>query len=131
MATARRVAVPTVLVLDSSCWLEVFDGGKRAKLYEDAVAAPDRLLVPVITIYEVYKYLTRVVSAEAAGRATLYMQRGTVIEVDSALAISAAGNGLPMADSLIFATAQAHGAMLWTQDAHFDGLLDVRYFGKA
>ena len=34
---------------------------------------------------------------------------------------------LPMADSLIFATAQAHGAVLWTQDDDFEGLPGVNY----
>ena len=37
---------------------------------------------------------------------------------------------LPLADSIIYATAQAHGATLWTQDAHFDGLPGVRYTPK-
>ncbi len=130
MAGRRRIPVPAVLVLDSSCWLEVFDGGKRAALYEHAVARPEQLIVPVITVYEVYKYLVRVKSAEAANRAALYMCSGTVIDIDHGIAISAAGNGLPMADSLIYATAQAQGAVVWTQDAHFDGLAGVHYFGK-
>ena len=64
-------------------------------------------------------------------RAGLYMQRGKVIDIDSDIALAAVGNGLPMADSLIYATAQAHGAVVWTQDAHFDGLASVRYFQKA
>ena len=58
------------------------------------------------------------------------MQRGQVVAVDIELALAAAVNGLPMADSLIYATALRHGAMLWTQDAHFDGLVGVRYFSK-
>jgi predicted nucleic acid-binding protein len=58
------------------------------------------------------------------------MQRGHVVEIDLSLALEAAVNGLPMADSLIYATARRHGATLWTQDAHFDGLPGVRYFAK-
>lgn len=129
MAGTRRIPVPAALVLDSSCWLEVFDGGKRAGWYEHAVAKPGQLIVPVITIYEVCKYLARVKSADAANRAALYMCSGIVVDIDQDIAISAAGNGLPMADSLIYATAQARGAVVWTQDAHFDGLAGVHYFG--
>jgi predicted nucleic acid-binding protein len=36
--------------------------------------------------------------------------------------------GLPLADSLIYATAQSGGATLWTQDEHFSGLAGVKYF---
>ena len=128
---ARRRALPaTPWVIDSSGWLEVFDGGARAALFESAVAAPQELVVPVITVYEVYEYLARVKGAESAARAVLYMQRGRVVDIDSALALAAAGNGLPMADSLIYATAQVYGATLWTQDAHFQGLSSVHYFAK-
>ena len=133
---ARRNTPATgLLAVDSSCWLEVFDGGTRAALYEAVLAQPEALVVPIITVYEVYQYLVRVKGAEAAMRAALYMQRGRVIDLDSNLCLAAAGsaadNGLPMADSLIYATAQAFEATLWTQDAHFQKLPGIRYFAKA
>ena len=59
------------LVLDSSCWLEVFDGGTRAQLFEAAASEPEKLIVPVITVYEVVKYLRRVKGADLAMRAGL------------------------------------------------------------
>lgn len=126
----RNTPAAGLLAVDSSCWLEVFDGGTRAALYEAVLAQPEALVVPIITVYEVYKYLVRVKGAEAAMRAALYMQRGRVIDLDSNLCLAAAGNGLPMADSLIYATAQAFGATLWTQDAHFQKLPGIRYFAK-
>ncbi len=129
---ARRNAPPPgPLVLDSSCWLEVFDGGARAALFEAVAAEPEKLIVPVITLYEVFKYLARVKGVEPATRAALYLQRGRVIDLDSTIALAAAGNGLPMADSLIYATAQAFEAEVWTQDAHFQSLTGVRYFAKS
>ena len=128
-AKLKAVAV-SPLVLDSSCWLEVFDGGARAKLFEAIASEPEKLIVPVITVYEVFKYLRRVKDFELANRAALYMQRGQVFDINSDIALAAAGNGLPMADSLIYATARAHAATVWTQDAHFDGLAGVRYFPK-
>ena len=126
-----KLVAASPLVLDSSCWLEVFDGGTRAQLFEAAASEPEKLVVPVITVYEVVKYLSRVKGADLAMRAGLYMQRGKVIDIRSDIALAAVGNGLPMADSLIYATAQTHGAVVWTQDAHFDGLAGVRYFAKS
>ena len=35
-----------------------------------------------------------------------------------------------MADGIILATARSAGAVLWTQDADFEGLAHVRYFAK-
>jgi len=56
--------------------------------------------------------------------------RGKGVPVDLPLALAAALNRLPMADSLIYATARAHGAELWTQGGHFEGLAGVRFLGK-
>jgi len=118
------------LVLDSSCWLEVFGATDRAKLYQAAAADPSLLIVPVVTLYEVYKTLRRIRDASIASRAAAYMQQGDVVALDAALCLGAADNGLPFADSLIYATAQMRSATLWTQDAHFDGLPGVKYFSK-
>lgn len=129
---ATKPAPPAVpLVLDSSCWLEVFADTERADLFIAALEVPEALVVPVLTIYEVTKKLHRDVGEEAAVAALSLMQRGTVVPVDLHLALDAAVNGLPMADSLIYATARAHGAELWTQDGHFEGLDGVRLFAKA
>jgi toxin FitB len=128
---ARITVTPSVVItLDSSCWLEVFDGGARAPLFQKQVAAVDDMLVPVMTVYEVFKYLRRKLGQDAASRAATYMQRGNMVDIDSALVLDAASNGLPLADSLIYATTQLHGAELWTQDAHFEGLPGVKYFPK-
>jgi toxin FitB len=141
MATRARVAKPAVeraapraikgpLVLDSSCWLEHFADSPRAQLFAAAIDRADALIVPLITIYEVVKKLARESGDEVAAQALTLMQQGHVVEIDLNLALSATRNGLPLADSLIYATARAHNAELWTQDAHFDGLPAVRYFSK-
>jgi predicted nucleic acid-binding protein len=118
------------VVLDSFCWLEHFAGTERAALFEPALAQPASLVVPVITIYEVVKKLARELGDEIASQALTLMQQGQVVELDLPLALAATRHGLPMADSLIYATARAHGAELWTQDAHFEGLAGVRFFAK-
>ena len=119
-----------VIVLDSSCWMEFFADTDRADLFAAAVDAVEHLVVPVVTVYEVVKKLKREAGEETATAALSLMQRGHVVDVDLPLALDAAMNGLPMADSLIYATAQRHQAVLWTQDAHFDGLPGVQYFPK-
>jgi predicted nucleic acid-binding protein len=118
------------VVLDSSCWIEYFADTTRADLFAPAVEAVSGLVVPVLTIYEVVKKLAREAGEETATAALSLMQRGRVVEVDLSLALEAAVNGLPMADSLIYATAKRYGATLWTQDAHFEGRPGVRYFAK-
>jgi toxin FitB len=130
MATKKTVTAPASLVLDSSCWLEVFDGHARGAAFEAQVAQVKTLIVPVMTVYEVYKYLRRTKGEELAAQAVTYMQQGQVIELDLSTALDAASNGLPIADSIIYATAQLHHATLWTQDAHFEGLPGVKYFPK-
>jgi toxin FitB len=128
------VATPTPLaarlVLDSSCWLEYLADTPRADLFAPAVEAPERLVVPVLTVYEVVKKLMRESGEEAATAALALMQQSEVVEIGLPLAMDAALNGLPLADSLIYATARHHDAELWTQDAHFEGLAGVRYFPK-
>ena len=87
-------------------------------------------MVPVVTVYEVARKLVREAGDEVAAAALSLMQRGQVVSVDLPLALAAAVHGLPLADSLIHATAQLHHAELWTQDSHFEGLPGVRYFAK-
>jgi predicted nucleic acid-binding protein len=125
--------IPTAarLVLDSSCWLEYLADTPRADLFAPAVEAPERLVVPVLTVYEVVKKLMRESGEEAATAALALMQQSEVVEIGLPLAMDAALNGLPLANSLIYATARHHDAELWTQDAHFEGLPGVRYFPKS
>ena len=131
-ATRRGKAVAAAsIVLDSSCWLEFFADTPRADLYASAIEQAEQLVVPVLTLYEVAKKLSREAGDDVASAALSLMQRGHVVPVDAPLALAAATNGLPMADSLIYAAAQFHGAELWTQDAHFDGLAGVKYFPKS
>jgi toxin FitB len=127
-AKVRAPAAP--VVLDASCWLEFFADTDRADLYAGAIEQAHALVVPVLTVYEVAKKLAREVGDDVAAAALSLMQRGTVVPIDLPLALEAAVNGLPLADSLIYATARHHGAELWTQDRHFEGLPGVRYFAK-
>jgi toxin FitB len=130
MPGARSPAVDAPLVVDSSCWLEYLGDTSRAGLFASALELPEVLIVPVITVYEVFKVAKREFGARRAAEAVSLMRRGHVIGIDLTLAVAAVDTGLPLADSLIYATAQAHNAALWTQDAHFEGLPGVKYFAK-
>ncbi|MDO8441798.1 MAG: type II toxin-antitoxin system VapC family toxin [Polaromonas sp.] len=122
---------PLWIVLDSSCWIEYLRDSPRASLFAAAVENPDRLIVPIITVYEVTKKLKRELSSEIAAQAEALMCRSRVIDIDRALCRAAIDRPLPLADSLIYATAQIHGAILWTQDSHFDGLPGVKFFAAS
>lgn len=130
MVTRRVAAAIGPLALDSSCWLEYFGATPRAELFAPVIEATEDLIVPIITLYEVYKVAKREFGARHAVEAVALMRRGHLIDIDLPLTMAAVDTGLPLADSLIYATAQAQKATLWTQDAHFEGLPGVKYFAK-
>jgi toxin FitB len=117
-------------VVDSSGWLEYFTDSDRATFFASAIEDAESLVVPVISIYEVFKKVLRERGEDAALQVASLMQAGKVIDLDSALALEAARYPLPLADSLIYATAMRSEATLWTQDEHFKDLPNVRYFPK-
>lgn len=119
-------------VVDSSGWLEFFADGPNADVFAVPLGMRDTLLVPSITIYEVFKVVCRQRGEDAALQAAALMQQGTVVDLAPSLAMVAAKTSLQlslsMADSISLATARLHDAILWTQDEHFSGLDGVRYF---
>lgn len=117
-------------VVDSSGWLEYFADSDRADFFAPAIEDTEHLLVPVISIYEVFKKVLRERGENDALQVASLMQAGRVIDLDGELAIEAARHALPLADSLIYATSLRHGATLWTQDEHFKDLPQVRYYPK-
>ena len=121
-------------VVDSSGWIEYFAGGPNAEFFAGPVEGDDPLVVPALSLYEVYRHLLRHVEREHALAAVAAMRQGTVVDLDSALALEAAEvsreSGLAMADSVILTTARANGCVLWTQDADFEGMDGVEYREK-
>lgn len=121
-------------VVDSSGWLEYADDGPNAPVFEPPIVDVARLLVPAICLYEVFKKVLRDRGEEAALALAAQMREGQVVDLDGDLALEAARLGverkLPLADSVILATARAYSATLWTQDDNFDGIPGVRYVGK-
>ena len=122
-------------IVDSSCWLEYFAGTKAGDDFSGVIEDVENLSVPVIVIYEVFKKLLQETDEDKAILAIAHMKQGNVIELDSDLSIYAAKLGkdlkLPMADSIIYATAKKNSFILWTQDKHFKDLELVKYFEKS
>jgi predicted nucleic acid-binding protein len=117
-------------VVDSSAWLEYLTGSSRSRLFSNAITDTENLLVPAIAVYEVVKRILRESTDEDAKTAIQAMTQGRLVDIDLTLVLDATRYKLPLADSLIFATAQRFEATLWTQDADFEGLPNVRYFAK-
>ena len=121
-------------VIDSSGWLEYFAGGKNAGFFAPAVEQTAKLIVPSVSLLEVFKKILRESSESNALQAIAIMQAGRVIQLDATLAVVAAKLGhdlkLPLADSIMYATSQVYKATLWTQDADFKDLQGVRYTNK-
>ena len=120
-------------IVDSSAWLEVLvDGPNRATFVE--VIEDGELVVPAITIFEVCKRVRLTQLIADADRVESHMRRFTVVELTADRASAAAAlsvkHKLPMADSIIYAAALEFGATVWTQDADFKGLTQVKFFKK-
>ena len=121
-------------VVDSSGWLEYFAGGPNANFFAKPIEATAELVVPTLSLYEVFKKIAQQRGEGDALQAVAVMQQGRVVELSSTLALSAAKVSMqlsiPMADSVILATARAADAVLWTQDADFATVPGVRYVVK-
>lgn len=118
-------------VVDSSAWLEYLADGPNADFFAPVIEATTALVVPVVTIFEVYKRIHVQRDESDALRAVALMQQGEVMELDAALSMEAAmlsmSHKLPMADSMILASARRAQAVLWTQDSDFEGLAGANY----
>jgi toxin FitB len=121
-------------LVDSSCWLEYFAGSDVGEELAPVIEKTDKLIVPAIAIYEVFKKLLVELDEDRALLAAAHMKQGKVVDLDPDLAIYSAKIGkecgLAMADSIIYATAKKYKATLWTQDRHFESLEEVKYFKK-
>jgi predicted nucleic acid-binding protein len=121
-------------VVDSSGWLEYFADGPNASAFARPIEAIQSLIVPTLSLFEVFKRVSQQRSEDEALRAIAVMEQARVVDLDRATALEAARlaiqHRIAMADSVMLATAQRHSATLWTQDADFDGLPGIKYFAR-
>lgn len=122
-------------VVDSSAWLEYFADGPNAKTFAAPIEDVGHLLVPSLCLLEVFKKILTQRGETAALEKVAQMHQGTIVDLDGSIAINAAklGStlGLPLADSVVLATARLHQALLWTQDSDFKDMEGVKYYPKA
>lgn len=118
-------------IVDSSGWIEYFFAGSNAGFFSSAIESTDKLLVPTICLYEVFKKANVVADEARALQLVGQMKQGHVVDMTEDIALRAAlisiKHRLPMADSLILSTAYAHRAILWTQDEHFKAFEQVKF----
>ena len=118
-------------VVDSCGWLEYLLDGPNARFFAAAIEDTEHLIVPSVCLLQVFKAAARARDEAAALWAVSGMHKGRVAELSASIAVTAARlglkHGIPLADSVVLATARAHGAVLWTQDEHFRGIEKVRY----
>jgi len=123
-----------VNVVDSSGWLEYFADGPNAAFFAPAIEATRELLVPTLSLYEVFKRVLQQRGEGQALQAVALMQQGRIVDLTAAIALSAAKASierrLPMADSIMLITAQTHDATFWTQDADFNGVEGVKFVAR-
>ena len=121
-------------VIDSSGWLEYFADADNAEFFAEPIESRSDLIVPVLSIYEVYKRLYQQKGRAIALEAVAYMQTGKVVDLDVGLALEAAEfsaeNKVPMADSIIYIISRFHESTLWTQDKDLKGFPGVVYTQK-
>jgi predicted nucleic acid-binding protein len=124
-----------VNVVDSSGWLEYYADGTNASFFATPLENFEELVIPSITIYEVHKYARRQVAEHPVQIAVSQMEKAHVVPLDARLAKYSAELsqelGLPMADSIILATARTYDATLWTQDSDFKDIPGVQYRVKS
>lgn len=121
-------------VVDSSGWLEYFAEAENASFFAPAIENTKNLIVPSISLLEVFKCVLRQCSEKQAFESIECMLQGTVRDLDIEISLSAAKLGIqykiPLADSIILATGMACEATVWSQDADFEGLPYVKYINK-
>ena len=121
-------------IVDSSGWLEYFSGGSNAEYFLSPLEDPSSLIVPTITIYEVFKVVLRESGENEALQSIAAMQKGSVVDLTASIAMNASKislqHHLPMADSIILATSKAYNCVIWTQDSDFENLPGVHFFPR-
>ena len=121
-------------VVDSSGWLEYLADGPNADFFAKSILTTAELLVPTLSLYEVFKRVMQQRGENDALQAVALMRQGAIVELSASLALSAArislNDKIPMADSIMLATARVFGATLWSQDSDFKNIAEVKYIAK-
>ena len=132
---SQRTQGVTSNVVDSSGWIEYFADGENASVFEEPIRDVEALVVPSVSLYEVFERLLKESDGESLGlEVVAAMQRGEVVELDAELALEAARvaheSNLPLVDGVVLAAAREYGATVWTLAAELEALPNVRYISR-
>ena len=119
----------SLVVVDSSGWVEYWGNGPKAAVFDPYFDHEDRLILPTIALYEVFKKLLTTRGSNLANRFLSFAYRTRIVPLDHFLAVAAAEHSirhkLAMADAIIYATTLSCQAELITSDQAFQGLPGV------
>lgn len=124
-----------MILIDSNGWIEYFTDGPNSDIFAAAIyESKGNIAIPTIVIYEVFKKILNEAGEEKALQVIGQLKRYKIIVLDEDIALTAAEisceNKIPMADSIVYATAKTMQAEVWTQDDDFKDLPNVKYFKK-
>lgn len=122
-------------IVDTSGWLEYFADGENSGVFAGVILdETNKIIVPVIVIYEIFKKILIERDEDTALQTIVQLQKYQIENIDDSLSLQAARisceHKIPMADSMIYAVALKYNAVLWTQDKHFKKFLNVKYIEK-
>lgn len=119
-------------VVDSSGWLEYLVDGPKASSFEKPLEDLGDLIVPTICLFEIFKVVLRERGEDDALQAIALMKQGKVADLTAEIALEAAkishDHKIPMADSVVLATARTYEATIWTMDSDFKKFDRVKFF---
>ena len=131
MANIKRKPATRLALVDSCGWLEYVTGGANADFFEPALLDTGNLIVPTLCLYEVGKRMLITQGEAAALEVLAMMQKSRVVQLEKddyfAAAKTSVAYKLAMADAMIWQTAQAFSATLYTQDSGLKAMAGVKF----
>jgi predicted nucleic acid-binding protein len=122
-------------LVDTCGWIEWLTNGKLVEEFEKHLKDPSALIIPSLLQFELYKWVVKEKNMSTALEVIGITENGTVVPLDTSLALYAADlsqeHDLAMADAIIYATSLVHEAVLVTSDKHFKKLPNVKYIEKS
>ncbi len=118
-------------VVDASGWLEYFTDGPDAAFFAQTLQEVDQLIVPTVTILDVFRHVYRHGDEGDALQAAAAMQQGKVVNLDTTVALSAGRlgvqHGLSPAAGVVLAAARKHEGRVWTLEEELRSVEGVKY----
>jgi len=117
-------------LIDSSLWIDYLINGNHKELIEKE----EKLLLATISLIEIKKKLSKlkIPNKEISSKIDYIKKQSILINLDEKIAEKASEivieNNLPIADSIVYASAISNDAILLTLDNDFRGLNNVKIF---